>query len=314
MSEGDVAPVEAVSPAPEVANQAGAGAMLRAAREAQGLHIAMLAVSLKVPVKKLEALESDRYDLLPDNVFVRALASSVCRALKIDVTPILAALPLSQMPKIKTNESGLNTTFNDSAKSSGRALLSHLRKPLGIAILVLSVGIVAIVLVPANAPDNLEKMSLIEDKSQMPPAAPIVIEKYLPPEASSSSQVSAVPLTLSNSLSVDLQSEAHTQVQPPVLNPSVPIVALSPGGVPAVNSGEVMTLQARGASWVEVVDAKGISQLRKTLMKDEVHSVSGALPLLVVLGRADLVSVTVRGQPFDVASMTDNNVARFEVK
>ncbi|WP_457306933.1 helix-turn-helix domain-containing protein, partial [Polaromonas sp. P5_E6] len=37
-----------------------AGTLLREAREAAGIHIAALAVSLKVPVKKLEALELDR--------------------------------------------------------------------------------------------------------------------------------------------------------------------------------------------------------------------------------------------------------------
>ncbi|HYE38489.1 MAG TPA: helix-turn-helix transcriptional regulator, partial [Ramlibacter sp.] len=50
-----------------------AGALLRDAREAAGLHVATLAANLKVPVRKLEALEEDRYDLLPDAVFVRAL-------------------------------------------------------------------------------------------------------------------------------------------------------------------------------------------------------------------------------------------------
>ena len=45
-----------------------AGAMLRKARMAAGLHVAALAVSMKVPVKKLEALEGDRLDLLPDAV------------------------------------------------------------------------------------------------------------------------------------------------------------------------------------------------------------------------------------------------------
>ncbi len=69
-----------------------AGALLRSAREASGLHIAALAVSMKVPVKKLEALEADRYEALPDAVFVRALASGVCRALKVDPEPILAKL------------------------------------------------------------------------------------------------------------------------------------------------------------------------------------------------------------------------------
>jgi cytoskeletal protein RodZ len=58
--------------------------MLRDARHAAGIHIEALAVALKVPVSKLEALEADNYQVLPDAVFVRALASSVCRSLKID--------------------------------------------------------------------------------------------------------------------------------------------------------------------------------------------------------------------------------------
>ena len=37
-----------------------AGAMLRQARQAQGMHIAMLAAATKVPQRKLEALEADR--------------------------------------------------------------------------------------------------------------------------------------------------------------------------------------------------------------------------------------------------------------
>ena len=42
-------------------------------------------------MRKLEALEDDRYDQLPDAVFARALASSVCRTLKVDPQPVLAA-------------------------------------------------------------------------------------------------------------------------------------------------------------------------------------------------------------------------------
>ena len=44
----------------------GAGALLRAARERQGLHIAALAAAIKVSQRKLEALEADRGDGLPD--------------------------------------------------------------------------------------------------------------------------------------------------------------------------------------------------------------------------------------------------------
>ena len=55
------------------------GALLREAREAQGLHIAALAAAIKVTQKKLELLEADRFDALPDATFARALAQTVCR-------------------------------------------------------------------------------------------------------------------------------------------------------------------------------------------------------------------------------------------
>ena len=69
-----------------------AGAWLKNARQQRGLHIAALAVMLKVPQAKLEALEADRFDLLPDATFARALATAVCRALKVDSGPVLALL------------------------------------------------------------------------------------------------------------------------------------------------------------------------------------------------------------------------------
>ena len=55
-----------------------AGQLLRQARINAGLHVAALAVTLKVPVKRLEALEEGNMALLPDILFARALASSVC--------------------------------------------------------------------------------------------------------------------------------------------------------------------------------------------------------------------------------------------
>ncbi len=74
-------------------SQATAGALLRAYREAQDLKIDSLASLLKVPVSKLESLEHDRLDELPDTMFARALALAVCRLLKADAAPVLALLP-----------------------------------------------------------------------------------------------------------------------------------------------------------------------------------------------------------------------------
>ena len=102
-----------------------AGGLLKEARQAAGMHIAALAVALKVPVSKLEALEADNYAVLPDTVFVRALASSVCRTLKIDAAPILSLLPQSQSPRLSVDSAGINAPVKGSAgKSSASSAAS----------------------------------------------------------------------------------------------------------------------------------------------------------------------------------------------
>ena len=90
-----------------------AGAMLRVARQAQGLHIGALAASMKVPQAKLEALEAGRYAALPDPAFTRALAQSVCRTLKIDPLPVLAKLPSTDAATLERVDGGLNMPFRE---------------------------------------------------------------------------------------------------------------------------------------------------------------------------------------------------------
>jgi cytoskeleton protein RodZ len=67
--------------------------MLRKAREEKGVHIGFLASVLRVPVDRLQALEEERLQDLPDLTFARALAQSVCRQLKIESAPVLAVMP-----------------------------------------------------------------------------------------------------------------------------------------------------------------------------------------------------------------------------
>jgi cytoskeleton protein RodZ len=90
-----------------------AGRLLREARERQGLHIAALAASIKVAPKKLELLEADRFDALPDATFTRALAQTVCRALKIDPTAVLTLLPPPTGHRLEQVGEGLNAPFRE---------------------------------------------------------------------------------------------------------------------------------------------------------------------------------------------------------
>ena len=76
----------------------------------------------------------------------------------------------------------------------------------------------------------------------------------------------------------------------------------------------ILVLTARGNSWVEVTDAKREVVVRKTMVTGESQNLGGSLPLTIVLGRANLLDVQVRGKALDLAPLTKDNVARFEVK
>jgi cytoskeleton protein RodZ len=143
-----------------------AGEMLRNAREAAGMHIATLAVALKVPIKKLEALEAGRIDLLPDSVFVRALASSVCRTLKLDPAPILANLPQTIAPRLTPDEAGINTPFRTPDDRGGSSWFEHVSRPALIAGLVLVLGALVLIFLPQSFTSSPAPVSHDAEKTQ----------------------------------------------------------------------------------------------------------------------------------------------------
>jgi cytoskeleton protein RodZ len=86
-----------------------AGALLRQLREDAGFKLDVLAQALRVSPAKLNALESDRLDELPDAMFARALTLAICRQLKTDAAPVLALLPGQDVSRLAAkNERGLD--------------------------------------------------------------------------------------------------------------------------------------------------------------------------------------------------------------
>ncbi len=288
MSEPSVFGSEPTTPTPPPAVQLTSGALLRRAREAQGLHIGALAVALKVPVKKLEALEGDRFDLLPDTVFVRGLASSVCRVLKIEPEPILAKLPHTTAPQIKDSGAGMNVPFRSAGGGSLHQFWEQLSKPLVAAVAALLAGALLLVIFPfARQPEVATgtKSAAPDGSSQPSLAAPTLAGSASVPELVSSAASAAA------SASVGAEQVAGS----------------------GATSG-IVVFKAQALAWVEVVDAGGVVQVRRNIAAGETVGVSGALPLSVVVGRSDTTQVEVRGQAFDLLSVARDNVARFEVK
>lgn len=143
-----------------VAEAASAGALLRRAREAAGLELGSLSATIKVAQRKLEALEADRYDQLPDAVFTRALALTVCRALKIDAAPVLALLPAAKEAQgLEHVTQGLNQPFDERGGAVVRMLSGGwggLLRPGVLAPLCLAGGALALYLWPHRPQLSIE--------------------------------------------------------------------------------------------------------------------------------------------------------------
>ncbi len=107
-----------------------AGAWLRQQREAAHISLEALSVALKVRPARLQALESDQLDEMPDDLFVRSLALGICRHLKADESALLPLLPQSPQRDLRV---GRNQTFAhpyNPNRWSGPMLFSPKRWPL----------------------------------------------------------------------------------------------------------------------------------------------------------------------------------------
>jgi cytoskeleton protein RodZ len=288
-----------------------AGMLLRRAREAQGLHVAALAVSLKVPVRKVEALEEDRYDMLTDAVFVRALASSICRTLKIDPQPVLDRLPQTTPPRLARVADGINANFRAPNDGAPPSWLHQLTRPVFLAVFGLLLAALVVVLLPAREQES----TTAEVPSPATPSLPIA---NVPVDPSVSLPAPDPAATAAESPAV-----AAPVTPAPVAAPATPApvapAPVSPARVadvpaPAVAATSTVIFKAKAPSWVEVTDAKGAVAVRKVLAAGEAAGASGEMPLRVTIGKVDSTEVQVRGKAFDLRPVSRDNVARFEVK
>lgn len=314
-------PVVASGPLPGAGDQT-AGMMLRAAREANGLDIGALALAMKVPVKKLEALEADRLDELPDAVFVRALAASVCRTLKTDPATVLGKLPQSTRPQLDTNERGINMPVREPGIFVGRSFLAFVSRPTALVVIALLLAVVAVLFVP----ETFSPFGAPAPEATVMPAPPV---PEVPQSVKEGNVVlapvqSALPVEPASSVAVAPPARSESPAaSAPQLKSQATVVAVSPAQAanPVVSASQsgaavsgLVVFKARANAWVRVRDSQGVIQFEKTLVAGESAAVPGQPPLSVVVGNVAATEVLVRGQPFSLDELNQNNVARFEVK
>lgn len=305
-----------LAPTPDSA--ATAGRLLREARMKAGVHLAVLSVTLKVPVRQLEALEADELDPGKGPVFYRGLASSVCRHLQTDAAPILALLPQTTahlQPLLRSVQP---------LESEGSVRISNV--PWGRMVSSKVVWMAALLLFMTGAflwmPGPAQWAWLDDVKSLM--ADEVVSQEVTEPVVSPPATVTEIlPVPVAPTASAEASSPAPlaSVVSPvsPALAPAAPMsqpIQSNPTAKPAVSTSAEpeWVFSASGDSWLEVRNAQKAVVWSGVVKAGESTRIQSPLPVSVVVGRAQVVTATLRGQPFDLKPHTQVTVARFEVK
>ena len=294
---------------------------LSEAREAAGLHIAALAAALKVPVRKLEALEAGRYEELPDLTFARALASSACRQLRIDPAPVLEQIPLNPKPALRDSDSTINAPFKPASEAPAASPLTWLSRPALLGAIALLLAALVVMFLPDMEPADVAQGTPDTAQEAAVPAAPAAapgLPIFQPSEATPGAPSAPAGEETTGPADTGAASPppAHSPTAPgaapsaaaaPVVVPEAPAAATPPGGA-------VLQIEARDESWAEVVNGTGTVVLQRLLQRGERVEFSAAPPYAVTIGKASAVQVKLRGRAYDVASVARNDVARFDAK
>jgi cytoskeleton protein RodZ len=299
-----------------------AGALLRAAREKQGLHIAALAASIKVAPRKLDALENDRWNELPDATFARALAQTVCRTLKIDARPVLDLLPPAEHANFESSLQALNAPFRERGDDGG--LAGAAIKPLVVAAVLLMLAAVAVYFWPVlggiGQPRSVGVVSTPLPLPAASAAGPAAMQAMPAPSPGAPAALSAEPGAPAPPAAGAAASAAAVVPAAPAAPPPVPVVrgetvfaAPAAASVPVIE-GLLQIRVTADSSWIEVRDARGRSLLSRTVLPGEAVGLDGELPLRLVVGNATATQISFRGRPVEVVARGRENVARLELQ
>ncbi|MBI3144914.1 MAG: helix-turn-helix domain-containing protein [Pseudogulbenkiania sp.] len=273
----------------------GVGATLKAAREAAGLSLGEVADRLKLSLKQLEAIEEDRFEVLPGPAFVRGFVRNYARFLGVDAAPLMARLE-TRFPSAVKEATNL---IKDAAPSSLARDDDDAPAPQGRRAILLVLTVILAAAAFWFARPGTEPAS---DEAN-PDLAPMLTEQ----------QVASAPA------GEELPKEASAPVVVPAPQAPAPIVAPAPqASAPSAaqqpDADGKIRLAARHDAWVSVVDGSGKKLVFETLKAGSDKEVAGQPPFKLTVGNASQVDVSFNGQPVPMTGKIRGTTARLELK
>ena len=238
--------------------RAGPGQQLRQAREAQGLAIAQVAAELHLGENQIDALESERFELIGAPVFVRGHLRNYASLLKLDSDQLLGHMDsLGSDP----NPAAVSTEVEMAMERDKRIRRISLAAAFVVSMIVLFyVG-----------------LWIVEQVNDLYGAEPAGDAER------DTAGGAALPIDLPPAAGIAETVEESPDAEPPVT------VALSTKQV---------TVRFNRESWIEAYDARGRRLIYEMGAAGSQRTLTGVPPVEIFLGFADGVEILVDGEPF----------------
>jgi cytoskeleton protein RodZ len=285
------------------------GAELQRAREARGLALSEVAQQLKFAPRQLEALEQDRFDLLPGGTFARGMVRNYARLLKIDPEPLVRSIgERFESPDANTLAARYSqpVPFSDNARRSTFMYLG-----LSLGVLAIGAGVAwqwyherhraPARLAHAEAP----KPAKAERRSE--PAA-----KAKPSDAPAKAKVpDAAPKVAQATVAKAAPADGgeKSAAEKPALERAS---QMKPVAIAKVAAGlHRLVIRCDAEAWIEVRSEDGRALISSLNAAGSERSVRARGPLELVIGNAHHVTILHNDQPLELEPYIKAEIARF---
>jgi cytoskeleton protein RodZ len=289
-----------------VAAASGVGAELSRLREEQGLSLTDVAQQLKFGVRQLEALEQERFDLLPGGTFVRGMVRAYARLLKVDAEPLLGRLA-DRFAAPDANSLAARykqpVPFSDGAR---RSTFVYLGASLGVLV---AAGAIAWQWYREHdaRPTPVASAPNVTPAVHAAPVAaePVVVAKA--PEKISERTPEKTPPEKSPEKVVAAREKSAPPPQEMSAKETVVSVKPVPAGVHRI------VFRCEEEAWLEVKDAAGRQLLSSLNPPGCERVVQGRGPFELVVGNASHVQVLHNDRLLDLRPHSKQDIARFTI-
>jgi cytoskeleton protein RodZ len=274
---------------PTQKEQPNVGQILKAHREGANVSIASIAMPLKLSELQIQRLENNEFELLGPITFVKGYIKNYCRELKVDSAPILAMMPAPPEPAKPANMQSFSRRTEKEANDSRLMLVSYI-------ILAIVIGLFALWFWQNATP-------IEEQTSKINVGNSIMSERQVVQSNNIEQQQSADKALLQSTLATSEETPFNqATIEQPVA-----------ADTDSTNNASTIAMSFNDESWVEIYDGEGEKVAFGVKKAGYQMTVSGITPFSVVLGKHDVVSITLDGEPIDISAFPKNRLAKFKL-